>query len=178
MTYRIDGIPPLDYPPDLGWVFRSLSNPLASLAFTRPELRNIGRDGTVPGLPAWVSAPELDLVVMTPRANAAALIALVRSGTSLDDSDGPGRSIHYELLESSPVGYGNGGDILDITFRVRYPAVYWRDDITTTTTAVNLETASQAVAVFPGISAPIPRRDPSREALPAASVSPIPPARG
>lgn len=153
MTHRIDFIP-LDNPA-LGWVFRSLSKRLPRLEFQRPDMPNAGRDGTVEGLPAWVSAPELDLVVMTPRANLAALIMLVSRGKYLDDTNQPGRRVRFELLEVTPTGYGHEDEIVDATFRIRHPSVFWRDSVESTM-SVALSAASVTVGgLFPGMSAPI-----------------------
>lgn len=152
MTYSIDGIP-LDNPAN-GWVFRSLSTPVPQLTWDRPELAIAGRDGSVP-LPGRLGAPHPTLVVQTGRERLGALIALVAGGKHLTRTVAPGRRVEYELVEMSPELYGYEGSVVDAAFEVRYPGAYWRDTAETITPATALGSASVALTVLSGITAPI-----------------------
>lgn len=150
--YSINSIP-LDYEP-LDWRFRALSEPLSGLSRERTTLHAAGRDGiiSVPG--ATFDAVGLSLMVQTPRANHEALVALFAEDGYLSLTDAPSRRSRYEFLASSPVGYGAAEEIVDVTFSIRLVDAAWRS-LTETTTPPATLTASTAVVVFSGMSAPV-----------------------
>ncbi|MCC2033063.1 hypothetical protein [Microbacterium allomyrinae] len=152
--YSVAGVPLRN--PTFGWRFRSPSKPISELVRERANVSAPGTDGTVAGLPATVSAVVLPLVVRTPKAHLQTLTALFSGEGALTVTADASRSVQFELLSWTHVGYGSADSILDVTFIIRLPQVYWRDAAESTSTAASLSTASVAVTgLFPGMSAPV-----------------------
>lgn len=132
-SYSIDGIALEN--PMMEWIFRGPSRPLSGLSVRRTAL-------VLPGLPGVLPDPDDALVnleppmptlmVQTPRKHYDALLSLFADGSVMSITDQPHREAPFELLTSSPEGYGNGDEIIDATFTVQLPGVFWRDTATTT----------------------------------------------
>ena len=154
MTYSINGIPLNN--PDFGWVFRAPSKPLSELVRERANLSIAGTDGVVAGLPATFGPVTLPLVVRTPKSNLQTLVALFSAEGTLRLTGDSSRSVTFELLSWRHQGYGPAEAILDVTFLIRLPGVFWRDASVSTSSAASLSSASVAVTgLFDGISAPV-----------------------
>lgn len=150
--YSVNGVP-LDNP-SLGWILRAPTKPLSTLSFERASLTSAGRDGVVAGLPATTGPVSLRFVVQTARANLETLIAVFGAGGTLALTSNAVRQVEFETLSHTPEGYGPADAIVDATFLIRLPGVFWRD-ISQSTKTSPLAAASVAVSVFGGISAPV-----------------------
>jgi hypothetical protein len=152
--YSVNGIA-LDNP-SLQWKLRSPTKPLSEYSRPRPSVRLPGADGVVAGLPGNYDPVTLPFVVETPRANLEALMALFAGEGTVRLTDAPTREVAFETLTMSPVGYGDADALVDVTFMLRFPKVWWRGLTATTTTAQTIGSASvDVVNLFPGMSAPI-----------------------
>lgn len=150
--YSVNGVP-LDNP-SLGWILRSPTKPLSTLTYERASIESAGRDGVVAGLPATTGPVTLRFVVQTARANLETLIAVFGAGGRLTLTASAGREVQFETLSHTPEGYGPADAIVDATFLIRLPGVFWRDIAQTTETSP-LTAASVIVSAFGGISAPV-----------------------
>jgi hypothetical protein len=90
--------------------------------------------------------------MLTPRASLEALTALFMAGGTLADTTGKSATVTF--MSRSVEHWGMGEDKVLATFIMKVPGAYWRST-ELTSTAVSLTTASQAVDVLTGISAPV-----------------------
>ncbi|WP_102193214.1 hypothetical protein [Microbacterium aurantiacum] len=172
--YSVNGVP-LDNPV-FGWILRAPTEPLSSFTFDRASMERAGRDGVVAGLPATTGPVSLRFIVQTPRANLETLIAVFAAGGVLAVTANTGREVSYETLSHTPTGHGPADAVVDATFLIRLPSVFWRDKTESTTTGA-LTSASIPVRLFgmapmPG-AVPVARNEavnPSFEAPGAALV--------
>lgn len=150
--YSINGVP-LDNP-SMGWTFRAQSKPLSAHTRDRQTLSAAGRDGVIQVPGATFGPVGLSLVVETPRARLEDLVALFAEDGYLHLTSAPTRNARFEFLASSPVGYGDADELIDVTFTIRLIDAAWRS-ATEATPSVLLSAASVQLAVFPGMSAPV-----------------------
>jgi hypothetical protein len=151
--YSINGIP-LDNP-GFGWSLRSPTQPLSSVTRERPSLQQAGRDGVVPGLGSTARPVTIPFVVATPRSQLETLLALFGAGGTLSQSGDASREVQFETLSSTPVGYGDADWLVNVTFQLRLPRVFWRDKDSTTHPAAALTSSSVELSCFDGLSSPI-----------------------
>lgn len=140
---------------ELGWKLRAPSKPLSAFTFNRPNVTSTGRDGVLPFIPSTAAPVTITLVVQTPRANLETLLALVDREGTLTLTASPTRSIDYETLSSSPTGYGDADEIVDVTFTLRFPVPFWRDLAVSTSEVFSLSTGEAEMKLWPGLSAPV-----------------------
>ena len=150
--YSINNVP-LDNP-DMGWSFLGSSKPLAGHTRDRQSLTAAGRDGVIHVPGATFGPVGLSLVVETPRANLEHLVALFAEDGHLSLTTAPSRTARFEFMASSPVGYGNADELVDVTFTIRLIDAAWRG-ITERTYAAALDASQVTLEVFPGMSAPV-----------------------
>ena len=140
----------------LGWTCRDASTSLSGLTVERPDLIVPGWDGVAEGLDGRASAVAFPLMVETPRANEPALRVLLRSQPLVLTEEGwTGLEARCELLSISPQGWGPADEVVEVTAMLRIPGVYWRDAGETTSTPAAIGSASVAVEVMEGLSAPV-----------------------
>lgn len=134
------------------WVLRAPTQPLSELVAQRQSVTVPGRHGVIPGLP-WAFSPlVLTFVVQTPRDAYEALLALFTHGSLLSLTAAPDRVTAFELLSTSYSGYGPADAVIDASFVVRIPEVFWRDATESTTSLVTLSSASVNADAWAGTS--------------------------
>lgn len=151
--YSINGIALTN--PSLGWKLRGPSKPLSAFTFNRPNVTSTGRDGVLPFIPSTVAPVTISLMVQTPRVNLEHLLALVDREGTLTLTASPTRSIDYETLATSPTGYGDADEIVDVTFTLRFPEPFWRDLAISTSATFSLSAGELEFQLWPGLSAPV-----------------------
>lgn len=150
--YSINSVP-LDNP-SMGWTFRAQSKPLSAHTRDRQTLSAAGRDGVIQVPGATFGPVGLSLVVETPRARLEDLVALFAEDGHLSLTDAPTRTARFEFLASSPVGYGDADELVDVTFTIRLIDAAWRA-LTERTFTTPLAASEVSLDVFPGLSSPV-----------------------
>lgn len=150
--YAIDGVA-LDNPA-MGWVLRGPSKPLPSFSSGLASVKVPGLDGLTFDPAATLDATLRTLMVQTPRANLPALHALIMYGRVLTLTGTPGMSAEFEFVSSDPQGYGAADEVVDLSFVLRIPGVFWRAS-TDATTAQDITGLTHTVTTFAGLSAPV-----------------------
>lgn len=143
--YSVNGVP-LDNA-QFGWLFRAPSKPLSELTRDWQALHRAGRDGVVAGLGSTTGPVIIPLMVQTPRENLESLVSLFGDSGVLSISTDMTREVQFETMGHSLTGYGAAEAIVDVTFQLRLPAVFWRDKQPTTVTTP-ITSTSTAVKVF------------------------------
>lgn len=150
--FSVNGVP-LDNTA-MGWEVRSTSTPLPGVQFDRESTSERGRDGYLRSRgSSRPSNPKL--VVHSPKDQISALMALVGSEGILTYTDAPGKSVVYETDSVAMTGYGPADAFVDVTFTVRYPGVYWRDTVDSTSTFLPAASGGAHLNLWAGLAAPV-----------------------
>jgi len=123
--YSVNGVP-LDNP-ELGWALMRPSRPLGDYSVDRTSVSAPWRDGVASGIPGAFAAPTRTLVVQTPRRTLEALLALLHEDGNITQTGYSDRVLPFETLSTSPAGLGVADELLDVSWTVRLPTVFWRD---------------------------------------------------
>lgn len=149
--YNINGVA-LDNP-TMNWILRAPTQPLSEHSVERINLKRPKRHGVVGGLGGTFSAVTMPFVVQTDRANLETLQAVFAPEGTIQKTGDASRSIEYELISTSPVGFGAADEVVDVTFLLRLPGVFWRSSGVVTSPIKSLVGASEPVMnILPGLS--------------------------
>jgi hypothetical protein len=87
-----------------------------------------GIDGVIPGIPAYLEAPNITIIVQTPIENLEALYALfMQPNAVLSKTADPSKSVGFEYVSSSYVQLGPADSLSGWAFVLRLDGAVWRD---------------------------------------------------
>lgn len=151
--YTINGVA-LDNPVR-GWSEHADSDDLAEFSPSVTVLRIPGRDG-YPVLSTDRLAPRLTLLVWTPGSGVEDLYALfTRPVNYLGLEDDATRQAEFQAVVGKPRRLPTVEDLVEVSIGVSLVDAAWRDVSESTSSAVNLSSASVDTSVFADSSAPV-----------------------
>ena len=128
--YSVNGVPLKNTA--YGWHIMSTNGadstkPLLQQSKVLQTLRVPGVDGVV-RTSTWFDAPNIVLVVRTPKAFAGSLVGLMsRPDAYLTLTSDTSKRLYFELVTSSYVSLGPADSQVAYTFTLRIPGAFWRD---------------------------------------------------